>query len=112
MDVMRKGALGTLKLIGLSLYTTAVLSGMDNFQDVTIESFNLPGTGAAADHEEPTLTQVEIVNPSVTVSIGTLTMDLSLRTPREKFGVLYGTMNLAPGRNRLEMNGLLKLKKR
>uniref|UniRef100_M4BN23 Uncharacterized protein n=1 Tax=Hyaloperonospora arabidopsidis (strain Emoy2) TaxID=559515 RepID=M4BN23_HYAAE len=99
----------TLKLIGLPLHTTALLSGMDDFQDVTIESFSMPGTGAAADHEEPILTQVEIVNPSVfTVFIGTLTMDLSLSTPREKFGVLHGTMNLAPARNRLEMNGLLK----
>ena len=82
---------GTLKLIGLPLLTTALLSGMDNFQDVTIESFSMPGTGAAADHEEPILTQVEIFNPSVfTVFIGTLTMDLSLSTPQENFGVPTG----------------------
>ncbi|CAI5731178.1 unnamed protein product [Hyaloperonospora brassicae] len=109
MDVVCHGALGTLKLAGLPLKTTALLHGMDNFQDVTIKSFSLPGTSATTADEEPILTQVEIVNPSVfTVSIGTLTMDLSLSTPREKFGVLHGTMNLVPGRNKLKLNGLLK----
>ncbi|KAL3656877.1 hypothetical protein V7S43_018217 [Phytophthora oleae] len=109
MDVVCHGALGTLKLSGLPLRTTALLDGMNNFQDVTVKSFSLPGTGSASEHEEPIQTQIEIHNPSVfTVSIGTLSMDLSLSEPREKFGALQGTMNLAPGMNNLEMKGYLK----
>ncbi|POM57955.1 Hypothetical protein PHPALM_37469 [Phytophthora palmivora] len=109
MDVVCHGALGTLKLSGLPLRTTALLKGMNNFQDVKVERFSLPGTGSATEHREPIQTQIEIPNPSVfTVSIGTLTMDLSLNVPREKFGVLQGNMNLAPGKNKLEMRGYLK----
>ncbi|KAG7389562.1 hypothetical protein PHYPSEUDO_010207 [Phytophthora pseudosyringae] len=109
MDVVCHGALGTLKLSGLPLRTTALLAGMNDFQEVTVKSFSLPGTGSAAEHEEPIQTQIEIRNPSVfTVSIGTLAMDLSVNAPREKFGALSGTMNLAPGMNNLEMNGHLK----
>uniref|UniRef100_H3HBV2 Uncharacterized protein n=1 Tax=Phytophthora ramorum TaxID=164328 RepID=H3HBV2_PHYRM len=109
MNVVCHGALGTLKLTGLPLRTTALLKGMNNFQDVTVQSFSLPGTGSASANEEPIQTQIEIRNPSVfTVAIGTLTMDLGLNAPREKFGTLRGTMNLAPGKNELEMNGQLK----
>lgn len=109
MDVVCHGALGTLKLSSLPLRTTALLNGMNNFQDVTVKSFSLPGTGSTSEHEEPIQTQIEIRNPSVfTVSIGKLLMDLSLNEPREKFGSLQGTMNLAPGMNDLEMNGHLK----
>ncbi|ETK85920.1 hypothetical protein, variant 1 [Phytophthora nicotianae] len=109
MDVVCHGALGTLKLSGLPLRITTLLNGMNHFQDVTVKSFALPGTGSAMEHKEPIQTQIEIRNPSVfTVSIGTLTMDLSLNAPREKFGSLHGRMNLAPGMNNLEMNGHLK----
>ncbi|KAE8915577.1 hypothetical protein PF003_g88 [Phytophthora fragariae] len=90
MDVVCHGALGTLKLSGLPLRTTALLVGMDNFQDVTVKNFSLPGTGSATQHEEPMETHIEIRNPSLfTVSIGALTMDLSLNSPREKFGELH-----------------------
>ncbi|KAE9358635.1 hypothetical protein PF008_g2611 [Phytophthora fragariae] len=109
MDVVCHGALGTLKLSGLPLRTTALLVGMDNFQDVTVKNFSLPGTGSATQHEEPMETHIEIRNPSLfTVSIGALTMDLSLNSPREKFGELHGTMNLGPGPNSLKMTGHLK----
>ncbi|GMF53139.1 unnamed protein product [Phytophthora fragariaefolia] len=100
---------GTLKLSGLPLRSTALLDGMNNFQDVTVKSFDLPGTGGATQQEEPMETHIEIRNPSLfTVSIGTLTMDLSLNAPREKFGELHGTMNLTPGTNALKMAGHLK----
>ncbi|RQM12164.1 hypothetical protein DD237_008108 [Peronospora effusa] len=109
MDVVCQGALGKLKLFGLPLHAIALLSGMNNFKNVTVESFSLPGTGSTIEHEEPIQTQVQIRNPSVfTVSIGTFWMDLSLNASREKFGELHGTMHLAPGRNRLDMNGHLK----
>jgi len=109
MDVVCHGALGTLKLFGLPLRTTALLNGMNNFRDVTVKSFSLPGTGSATQHEEPIQTRIAIGNPSVfKVSIGSLTMDLSLNAPREKFGTLGGTMNLAPGRNELELAGQLR----
>ncbi|KAG2788222.1 hypothetical protein JG687_00004431 [Phytophthora cactorum] len=109
MDVVCHGALGTLNLSGLPLRVTTLLNGMNNFHGVTVKSFGLPGTGSPTEHEEPIETQIEIRNPSVfTVSIGTLTMDLSLNAPREKFGSLHGRMNLAPGMNNLEMNGQLK----
>ncbi|CAH0479243.1 unnamed protein product [Peronospora belbahrii] len=109
MNVVCQGALGTIKLFGLPLRTTALLSGMNNFKDVTVQSFSLPGTGNTTEHDELIQAKVEIRNPSVfTVSIGTFSMDLSLNASREKFGELHGTMNLAPGRNTLEMNGHLK----
>ncbi|KAF4132006.1 hypothetical protein GN958_ATG18789 [Phytophthora infestans] len=109
MDVVCHGALGTLKLSGLLLRSTTLLTGMNNFHDVTVKNFALPGTGSATKHEEPIQTQIEIRNPSVfTVSIGALTMDLSLDAPREKFGSLGGIMNLGPGMNNLELNGQLK----
>ncbi|CEG36032.1 Protein of unknown function DUF3712 [Plasmopara halstedii] len=109
IDVVCSGALGTLKLSRLPLRTTALLNGMNNFQDMTVKRFTLPGTGSASEHEEPLETQIEIRNPSAfKVAIGNLMMDLSLRSPREKFGVLHGKMNLIPGKNHLKMYGHLK----
>ncbi|GMF64531.1 unnamed protein product [Phytophthora lilii] len=98
----------TLMLSGLPLRITTWLNGMNDFKDVIVKSFSLPGTGSA-DDEEPIQTNIEIRNPSVfSVSLGKLTMDLSLNAPREKFGTLQGTMNLSPGSNKLEMAGRLK----
>ncbi|KAI9914032.1 hypothetical protein PsorP6_005737 [Peronosclerospora sorghi] len=111
MGLICEGALGVLKLSGLPLHTTVLLNGMNNFQHVRVENFSLPGTNSTAKDEEPIQAQIEVRNPSVfTASIGALTMDLSLDSPREKFGVLYGVMNLAPGKNSLELNGNLKPK--
>ncbi|RLN44010.1 hypothetical protein BBJ28_00009732 [Nothophytophthora sp. Chile5] len=109
MDVVCHGALGILKLSGLPLSTTAWLDGMNNFRDVTIEKFSLPGTGNSTEHGEAIWTQIKIRNPSVfAVSIGTLTMDLSLdQQSPEKFGQLHGEMNLTPGTNELAMSGRL-----
>lgn len=74
-----------------------------------MKNFTLPGTGSATLDEEPMETHIDIRNPSLfTVSIGTLTMDLSLNSPREKFGELQGAMNLAPGTYSLKMTGNLK----
>ncbi|OWZ03283.1 hypothetical protein PHMEG_00025018 [Phytophthora megakarya] len=109
MDVICHGALGRLKLSGLPLRTTALLNGMNNFHDIKVESFSLPGTGSTTEHHEPIQTQIDIRNPSVfTVSIGTLSMDLNLNAPREKFGSLQGNMSLLPGLNKVEMSGYLK----
>lgn len=108
MDVVCHGALGTLKLPGLPLHSTVMLNGMNNFRGVTVENFQLPGTGGSKEHGEPIHAQIRIRNPSVfSVSIGTLGMELGLTEPRETFGSLRGTMNLSPGANELTMEGQL-----
>lgn len=98
-----------MHLTGLPLRTTVRLDGMKNFTDVSIQSFELPGTGSPAKHSEVISTEIIIANPSIfSVSIGMLSMALNLVTPREKFGMLSGTMTLVPGKNKLTLEGRLE----
>lgn len=100
---------GVLHLSGLPLRSTVQLNGMNNFTDVEIESFSLPGTGSPTQRGEVISAAITIGNPSIyEVSIGNISMALDLASPREKFGRLSGIMNLRPGKNALRLEGVLE----
>ncbi|DAZ94725.1 TPA: hypothetical protein N0F65_012678 [Lagenidium giganteum] len=107
LDVLAHGALGNIHLKDLPMDVTSCMRGMRNFDNVTVESFSLPGTGSA-EHGETMSTHIALWNPSLfTVAIGD--MEFGLQLPHgETFGQLSGVMNMAPGLNALEMSGKLQ----
>lgn len=97
-----------LKLSKLPIDITTVLLGMNNFNNVSIVDFLLPGKGSPQERGEAMTTDIAIWNPSVfAVSIGALDMRLQVDSTDEALGSLRGQMRLAPGANRLEMAGKL-----
>ncbi|KAF1330464.1 hypothetical protein FI667_g5049, partial [Globisporangium splendens] len=64
--------------------------------------------GDPSRHGEVIKTDIAIWNPSLfAVSIGALEMELGVETTGESLGQLHGRMTLAPGDNRLPMQGTL-----